>query len=107
MFHSEKKSLGGAAEWARGDHRDEIGWIFGDSIVTTGSPSPAFSAWYALHKYNKYPRDGGWLDQPLSLLAQIEAIDLVVSTYRFIGQEKADWTKLNATQRAIITEFEK
>ena len=75
--------------------------------MTTGSPSPAFSAWYALHKYNKYPKEGGWLDQPLSLLAQIEAIDLVVSTYQFIGTEGAKWDRLTATQRMIIREFGK
>ncbi len=95
----------GAAEWARGDHRDEIGWTFGDNTVTIGSPSPAFSAWYALHKYNKYPKQGGWLDQPLSLLAQIEAIDLVVSTYQYIGVKDAKWDRLNGTQLEIIRQF--
>ena len=75
--------------------------------MTTGSPSPAFSAWYALHKYNKYPKEGGWLDQPLSLLAQIEAIDLVVSTYQYIGVKDAKWDKLNGTQLEIIRQFGK
>ena len=49
-----------------------------------------------------YPRAGGWQDQPLSLLVKIEAIGLVVTTMRFLDQKDADWTKLTATQAALV-----
>jgi hypothetical protein len=40
-------------------------------------------------------------------MAQIEAIDLVVSTFQYIGTDGAKWDKLNGTQLAIVREFGK
>jgi hypothetical protein len=40
------------------------------------------------------------------LWAEMQAIDLVYETWRAYRAENADWTKLTATQRAIIAELE-
>ena len=65
----------------------------------------AFSAWWYLKYHNQLPEVGGWLSQPLAFLAEIEAVDLVVSTYQYIGEKDAKWDKLNSTQLAIIQEL--
>lgn len=57
-----------------------------------------WQAWKAGH----YPQAGGWLDQPLELIAQIHAIDTVYNTYRFKTAKNADWTKMTKTQTEII-----
>lgn len=55
--------------------------------------------------HNQLPEVGGWLSQPLAFLAEIEAVDLVVSTYQYISEKDAKWDKLNSTQMAILAEF--
>ena len=100
----KKKLLISAKEWVT-ERRKESSWDFGIDNVATGAGSSAFSAWWHMKTNHILPEVGGWLSQPLAFLAEIEAIDLVVSTYQFISTKEADWTKLNATQRKIIAEL--
>lgn len=79
--------------------------MINDATVFTGVTTPEFSAWWYLKQHHTLPDKGGWLSQPLSLLASIEAIDLVYDTWQFIREKESDWSKLNATQRLIVKEF--
>ena len=45
---------------------------------------------------------GGWLDQPLSVLAQVRMIDLVNDTYEYKNSEKPDFTKFSPVQNGLI-----
>ena len=93
-----------AKEWVT-DKQRESSWHIGENVVSTGAGSATFSAWWYLKYHNQLPEVGGWLSQPLAFLAEIEAVDLVVSTYQYIGEKEAKWDKLNATQLAIIQEL--
>jgi len=48
---------------------------------------------------------GGWLDQPLDLLVQIEAIETVYQTMRYKTAEGAKWEKLTGLQLDIVREL--
>lgn len=65
-----------------------------------------FSMWQAYRYKNILPRSGGWENQPLFVLAQIEAIDLIYSTWRYIRSDNSDWGKLSATQTEIVKQVE-
>ncbi len=49
---------------------------------------------------------GGWLDQPLAIWAQIQAIDLVHDTWAYKTTKGADWGKLSPTQLEMIRRFD-
>lgn len=48
------------------------------------------------------PLPGGWLDQPISDIVKINAIDLVINTYRYKTSKDADWSKFSKEQRELI-----
>ena len=51
------------------------------------------------------PMQGGWLDQPLKLIKQIEFIDLIYTTWKQKQTKGFDWNNFTATQREIIREL--
>lgn len=46
---------------------------------------------------------GDWLNTPLWIIAQIQALDLAVQTGKYMAAPGADWTKLSATQTALVS----
>jgi len=58
--------------------------------------------WYENRQTGIWPRAGGWLDQPLSLLTQIKAIDLLVSTKTYLMSKESNWGKLTRLQADLI-----
>ena len=52
------------------------------------------------------PAGGGWLDQPLQMLVQMAAINLVFETWQFYRSEQCDFAKMSPTQLWLIAEFD-
>jgi hypothetical protein len=79
--------------------------VFYDESVTAAH-SAVFTAWRHWRDKCVYPAAGGYLNQPLALLVQIEAIDLVYQTWAQKTAKDFDWSKFTATQREIIKVLE-
>ena len=45
----------------------------------------------------------GWLDQPLSLLAQVNMIHIVNETFQHKNTKGADWSKFSPVQNGLIS----
>lgn len=96
-------------EWAgneRSDDDDDQGergsaWSFSRERVDTRLPA-VFGMWKAWRDHGILPAAGGWLDQPLEILVKVQAIDLVVSTAAYMQAKGSDWSKLTATQAALV-----
>lgn len=58
--------------------------------------------WYENRRTGIWPRAGGWLDQPLSLLVQMKAIELVVDTKTYLMSKESNWGKLTKLQADMI-----
>jgi len=58
--------------------------------------------WQAWRQFGTLPVKGDYADQPIKLLAQIEAIEMVVSANQMINSNDGDWSKLTAEQVAMI-----
>ena len=104
MFSVSRDLLAAVWKWTGGTGSgddDESGWEFGAGRVETRMGA-AFELWQAWKFHNALPQAGGWLDQPLDLLAQIGAVDLVYSTKVYLDTKGSDWSKLTATQRELI-----
>lgn len=104
--HRPKSILGAAAAWLEGTDDDDSeshhGWQFGGEQVEA-VPSPAiFSMWYENRRTGIWPRAGGWLDQPLSLLVQMKAIELTVDTKQYLMSKESNWGKLTKLQADLI-----
>jgi hypothetical protein len=104
MLPSAKKLLTAVADSFGGGGEETSAWTWGDK-VTAWMGGTVYKLWQAW-KRGLLPTAGGWLDQPLALLVQIEAIELVHQTYRYMAQEKADMSKLSATQMSILRNLE-
>jgi uncharacterized protein YbdZ (MbtH family) len=62
--------------------------------------------WRAWREHGKLPNGGGWLDQPLAILAQIEAIETVYTTMRYKTAEGAKWETMTPLQLDIVRELD-
>jgi hypothetical protein len=101
MLPSAKKLLAAVADSFGNSGDEKSGWAWDKDTVTAWLGGAIYKVWQSW-KRGQLPMTGGWLDQPLALLVQIEAIDLVHQTYRYMAQEKADMGKLSATQMDVI-----
>ena len=61
--------------------------------------------WQAWKRHNQLPAAGGWLDQPLHLLVQIEAIETVYQTMSYKTSKGAKWEKMTPLQLDIVREL--
>ena len=61
--------------------------------------------WQAWKRHNQLPTAGGWLDQPLAILIQMEAIETVYQTMRYKTSEGAKWEKMSPLQLDIVREL--
>ena len=85
---------------------DEQQWVLEEARAVLPLGGAILNQWRMWKFHGILPEPGGWRAQPLKTLVLIDAIDLVYETYRYISQEKADLSKLNATQRAVIAWLE-
>lgn len=98
------------AKWFDGQAAQPDGdsnWTFDGDVIHITPTTSIISMWeeYARNKILPYP--GGWARQPLRVLVQIHAVDLVVNTYRVKNAPDADWSQFSPTQIHIIREMEK
>jgi hypothetical protein len=85
-----------------GEDDSRARWQYREKSVIVLPASAAFYCWRDWARFGQYPEQGGWLDQPLSLLVHIEAIEMTVQTFRYLQREDADWSTLTAEQVALI-----
>jgi len=91
-----------------GDKKNEASWTYADAEgepldhVNVSPSSPIFFMWQAWRQFGTLPVKGDYADQPIKLLAQIEAIEMVVSANQMINSNDGDWSKLTAEQVAMI-----
>ena len=62
--------------------------------------------WQARERFGVMPLQGGWMSQPLPLLVQIDAIDLVHKTWMYKNSKGYQMSKLTPTQADIILSIE-
>ena len=99
--HCPKSILLAVAEWIGGGDDDETcSWDMSDESANINITA-IFDMWQEWKK-GILPRAGGWFDQPLNLIQQIKAIELVFITYAEKKKSTCDWTKFTATQIEII-----
>ena len=60
------------------------------------------SLWYERERRGRLPRAGGWLDQPLALLMQLDTLDLVIRAGRITGDAEEDWSNLTKLQADLV-----
>lgn len=103
MFRYTKKLILAVIEsFEEGDSQDENGqWrILDDSIKI--SANALLEMWQAYRLNGILPQDGGWLDQPLSLLVRIGAIDMIARTWEEKNRDNADWSNFSIDQINLI-----
>ena len=64
-------------------------------------PGAAYQTWISRKAHSILPRSGGWMDQPLALMAQDQAIETTVNLHRKLRADDADWTKLSRNEVAL------
>lgn len=106
MLQDTKKLLAAVIGIFDGSGDETSAWLWTGDHAIARSSTAIFSMWQVWKRHGRFPQSGGWLDQPLALIAQIEAIDMVYETMRFYTAEKADWSKMSATQLDIIKELD-
>jgi hypothetical protein len=112
VLGGKKKFLTQIAEWIDGANKESANtWTFNKETVIVSTARTAFELWSIWRLSGHWPL-GNWLEQPLSLLVQIEAIDTVYHTWREFrhNDSKADRPRglasMNGTQLAIVRDFE-
>ncbi len=63
--------------------------------------------WIAWRFHGMPPSGGGWLETPLALLVRCAAMNVVYDAWRNFRDEKFDWNKFTAYERALCTWLEK
>ena len=56
---------------------------YDDDTIQAWFGGAIYQMWQAWKHHGQMPMAGGWLDQPLSLWVQIQAIDLVHDTWAY------------------------
>jgi len=100
MLASAPKLIKAVGDWASGETATGNAWTFGDGRITAPINNAAFQVWDTWRR-GAWPLDN-WLKTPLSLLAQIAAIDLAFNTASYFHSENPDLSKLSGTQRSIM-----
>lgn len=84
------------------DTEESHGWSFGAEEVWT-APAPAvFYMWQERKRSGQWPRPGGWPDQPLAVLMQMDAMTFTENTYRYMQGAEADWSQMSKLQRELV-----
>jgi len=103
VLRNPKKLITAVASWVDGPNKGESGWDIGEDEAEITPTRSSIRAWeYYKMSGGGLPYEGGYLNQPLSLLVQIEAIELIYSTIQFIRTKDSDWTLLTPTQLDIV-----
>lgn len=93
VVKSFENDSGGGWQW----YENEIAAHFGGSI---------FQLWREWRRHGQYPTAGGWLEQPLSLLVRLNAIEMVYTTYKHKHTKDFDWKLFTPFQREIIRQLD-
>ena len=108
MLQCAKKLLIAADSLVGSEKNTEASWIYNDAEgepldhVKVSPFSPIFFMWQAWRQFGTLPVKGGYFDQPLQLMAQIEAIEMVVGANQIINSPDSDWSQLTADQTEMI-----
>lgn len=62
-----------------------------------------FRIWRQRRQFGTEYRGGGWANQPATLLAQFDFLDLLEATWRYYRSKDAVLEKLSPLQRDLIT----
>ncbi len=102
-----KSVLAAVYEWASGGGDDDAphGWQLAPDHLTPAGGQAIFKLWRA-HERGTLPRAGGWEEQPLAVMVQIEMMDLVTNTVRYMARKDADWNNLTRLQRDLVSWLE-
>jgi predicted DCC family thiol-disulfide oxidoreductase YuxK len=110
MLERKKKVLQAIIEWVDKTNEDINTWTFNkDSIIIPGF-NVALQTWQLWRLSGQWPL-GDWLEQPLSLLAKINAIDAVYHTWRELRHNSSQQERprglasMSATQLEIVRVF--
>ncbi len=101
QFARPKSTLRQIAAWFDGGNTGgDDAWRFvGDGIDLTNAP--IYNLWQDWRRGHN-PRPGGYLDQPLELLALMESIDLIAATITAKNTKNFDWSKFSPLQMELI-----
>lgn len=106
MLASAKKLLKVAVVMVDGsDEDDDLSWTIEDDKALVGF-SGTLEAWGAWEFKKTLPFSGGFLDQPLAMMIQINALSMVYHTWKAMRDKNTDWSKFSATQMKIIAWLE-
>ncbi len=61
-------------------------------------PGGGYQAWIYHKTHGILPRAGGWLDQPIALTAQDQAIEMTVNLHRKMRDDSFDWRTLSRNE---------
>lgn len=105
-FHHIPKLIEAVVAWLDHDRltniwHNETGGVYAPLSVSI------LETWQQWRKWGTLPAAGGWLDQPLGMLAQMSALNLVFETWQFYRSSECDFAKMSPTQRWIVAEFDK
>lgn len=53
------------------------------------------------------PTNGGWLDQPLGILAHLHAIHVTERAWKNYRDDEYDWNEFTPTEQALVLQVEK
>ena len=81
-------------------------WGWRETSVITNPGGAIFKMWRLWQRTGQLPKSGGWLDQPLEILVQFEALEMVYQTMRYKTAEGSKWENLTALQLDIVRELD-
>ena len=90
-----------------GDQKTEASWTYTDDDgkpldwVCVSPSSSIFFMWRAWRRFGHLPVAGDYSVQPIHLMAQIEAVEMIVGMSQITETEGGDWSKLSGEQIAM------
>ena len=96
-----------------GGQNKEASWTYNDEDgnpldhVRVSPSSSIFFMWRAWREHGQLPVKGDYSDQPICLMAQIEALEMVANTRQITNSNDSDWSTLTADQIAMMRWLDK
>ena len=105
VLPSAKKLLAAIVASFDDSGAERSGWQWGTDTVAAWGNAAIYQMWRAWRDHGRLPNSGGWLDQPLAILAQIEAIETVYTTMSYKTSKDAKWENMTPLQLDIVREL--
>ena len=105
VLRNPKKLLAAIVE-SFGDGGEGGRWTWKSDTVRASFGGAIFQIWRQWQHTGQLPEAGGWYDQPLDVLAQIQAIETVYQTMRYKTSEGSKWETMTALQLDIVRELD-